>query len=307
MERTWRWQSINPQECSIVGKAELEVAQKISVEDIKVMKKLKKEQVRGDMVEEEFYLLRKLFTRNLENGALQMTSKLCPPFPDVDTFKSVLGEKDPEQRQLSLINKILFKVHQRMMDVCQGMDLFQETLSFRHSARRYKEIYPIFCVSMSILWSLHCNDNPDTPYWGDNSPMFARYLDPDQLQEQVYQTAIYPGGPWNEFLPSQELQEWKNRREEKRVRLKRRIEDDKVSQLQKELIDQKRKENFLKIMLRRLYFQFANQTWRLQEQDITIQITPEEIQGYEDLLPYIEEIFQGMFPCDKPETIAEQD
>ena len=60
-------------------------------------------------------------------------------------------------------------------------------------------------------------------------------------------------------------------------------------------------------MLRRLYFQFANQTWRLHEQDITIQTFPEEIQGYEDLLPYIEQIFQPMFPYVEPETIAEQD
>ena len=69
-------------------------------------------------------------------------------------------------------------------------------------------------------------------------------------------------------MTPQELQAWKDRREEKRVRLKKRIEDDKVK-LQQELIDQKRKENILKIMLRRLYFQFANQTWRLHEQDIT--------------------------------------
>ena len=301
MERTWRWQTIDPQECSIVGRAELEVAQKISAEDVKVMKKLKKEHISGDMVEEQFHLLRKIFTRNMENGALQMTPKLCPPFPDIDTFKSVLGEKDPDQRRLSLINKVLFKIHQKMMNIYQDMDLFQETLKFKGSSKRYKEIYPIFCVSMSILWSLHCNDNPNTPYWGDSSPTFVRYLDPDLLQQQIYQTAIYPGGPWNEFLSPQELQEWKNRREEKRVRLKRRIDDDQVTQLQQELIDQKRKEKILKIMLRRLYFQFANQTWRLQEQDITIQTSPEEIQGYEDLLPYVENIFQGMFPSVEPE------
>ena len=307
MERSWRWQNINPQECSTVGRAELEVAHKISEEDIKVMKRLKKEQVRADMVEEEFQLLRKLFSRNLKNGALQMTSKLCPPFPDVDTFKSVLGEKDLEQRQLALINKVLFKVHQRMMDVYQNMDLFQEILSAKIKTKNYKEVYPIFCCSMSILWSLHCNDNPNTPYWGDSSPTFARYLDPDQLQEQIYQTAIYPGGPWDDFLSPQELQEWKDKREEKRVRLKKRNDDDKV-RLQQELMDQKRKVGVLTIMLRRLYFQYT--TVKLNyttEQDITIQVSEGQIQGYEDLLPYIEEIFQPMFPSVEPETMHEQD
>ena len=105
MKRNWRWQDIKPQEDSIVARAELEVAQKISAADIEIMKKLKKEQIRNDMVEEEFQLLRRLFIRNLENGALQTSSRLSPPFPDADTFKSVLGEKNPEQRRLALINK----------------------------------------------------------------------------------------------------------------------------------------------------------------------------------------------------------
>ena len=149
MERSWRWQTINPQDCSTVGRAELEVAHKISEEDIKVMKRLKKEQVRADMVEEEFQLLRKLFSRNLKNSALQMTSKLCPPFPDVDTFKSVLGEKDPEQRQLALINKVLFKVHQKMMDIYQNMDLFQEILSFKGSTKRYKVLFHVHTLELT--------------------------------------------------------------------------------------------------------------------------------------------------------------